>query len=60
MLALRFPYPTESSDVHHEAEMPVALKSGGTDILLNDALNHVFGYGLSLDMTRRGLRGIQK
>lgn len=55
-----FPYPPESSDVHHEAEMLVALKSGGTDILLNDALDHVFGYGLSLDMTRRDLQGIQK
>ena len=55
-----FPYPPESSDVHHEAEMLVALKSGGSDILLNDALNHVFGYGLSLDMTRRDLQGIQK
>ena len=55
-----FPYPAESSDVHHEAEMFVALKSGGTDILLNDALDHVFGYGLSLDMTRRDLQGIQK
>ena len=56
----KFPYPAESSDVHHEAEMLVALKSGGTDILLNDALDHVFGYGLSLDMTRRDLQGIQK
>tara|TARA_B100000767_G_scaffold183629_1_gene171392 strand:+ start:4638 stop:5324 length:687 start_codon:yes stop_codon:yes gene_type:complete len=55
-----FPYPAESSDVHHEAEMLVALKSEGTDILLNDALDHVFGYGLSLDMTRRDLQGIQK
>lgn len=55
-----FPYPPESSDVHHEAEMLVALKSGGSDILLNDALDHVFGYGLSLDMTRRDLQGIQK
>ena len=55
-----FPYPAESSDVHHEAEMLVALKSGGTNILLNDALDHVFGYGLSLDMTRRDLQGIQK
>ena len=46
--------------MHHEAEMLVALKSGATDILLNDALNHVFGYDLSPDMTRRDLQGIQK
>lgn len=55
-----FPYPPKSSDVHHEAEMIVALKSGGTNISLDDALDHVFGYGLSLDMTRRDLQGIQK
>ncbi|MGC1487449.1 MAG: fumarylacetoacetate hydrolase family protein [Albidovulum sp.] len=55
-----FPYPSKSSDVHHEAELIVALKSGGTDIALGDALNHVFGYALSLDMTRRDLQGMQK
>ncbi len=55
-----FPYPSQSSDVHHEAEMIVALKSGGTNISLDTALDHVFGYGLSLDMTRRDLQGIQK
>lgn len=55
-----FPYPPRTSDVHHEAEMLVALKSGGTDIPLNQALAHVFGYGLSLDMTRRDLQGAQK
>ncbi len=55
-----FPYPPHSSDVHHEAEMIVALKSGGTNIPLDRALDHVFGYGLSLDMTRRDLQGMQK
>ncbi|MEX0350359.1 MAG: fumarylacetoacetate hydrolase family protein [Paracoccaceae bacterium] len=55
-----FPYPPHSSDVHHEAEMYVALKSGGTNISMDDALDHVFGYGLSLDMTRRDLQGQMK
>lgn len=55
-----FPYPPHSSDVHHEVEMLVALKSGGTNIPLGEALDHVFGYGLSLDMTRRDLQGAQK
>lgn len=55
-----FPYPPRTSDVHFEAEMLVALKSGGTDIALTEALDHVFGYGLSLDMTRRDLQGAQK
>ncbi len=55
-----FPYPDKSSDVHHEIEMAVALKSGGTNIPTDRALEHVFGYALSLDMTRRDLQGIQK
>ncbi len=55
-----FPYPPHSSDVHHEAEMLIALKSGGTNISVDDALDHVFGYGLSLDMTRRDLQGQMK
>jgi fumarylpyruvate hydrolase len=55
-----FPYPPNSNDVHHEVEMLVALKSGGTNIPLDQALSHVYGYGLSLDMTRRDLQGAQK
>ena len=55
-----FPYPPHSSDVHHEAEMYVALKSGGTNISVERALDHVYGYGLSLDMTRRDLQGQMK
>ncbi len=55
-----FPYPTQTSDVHHEVEMVVALKSGGTDIAVSDALTHVYGYGVGLDMTRRDLQGEAK
>lgn len=55
-----FPYPPHSSDVHHEAEVAVYLKSGGTNIPLDEALDHVYGYGLSLDMTRRDLQGEMK
>ena len=55
-----FPYPAKTSDVHHEAELAVMLKSGGTDIPVENALDHVFGYALSLDMTRRDLQGEQK
>ncbi len=55
-----FPYPPRSDDVHHEAEMIVALKAGGTNIPLDQALDHVFGYGLALDMTRRDLQGQAK
>lgn len=55
-----FPYPPHSSDVHHEIEMAVMLKSGGTNIPLEQALDHVYGYAVSLDMTRRDLQGAQK
>ena len=55
-----FPYPVKSSDVHHELEMLVALKSGGTDIPVEGALEHVFGYAVCLDMTRRDLQGEAK
>lgn len=55
-----FPYPPHSEDVHHEVELLVALKSGGTNISTADALNHVWGYAVSLDMTRRDLQGEAK
>jgi len=55
-----FPYPPRTSDVHHEIEMAVMLKSGGDNIAIDDAMSHVFGYALSLDMTRRDLQGAQK
>jgi len=55
-----FPYPPHTSDVHHEVELLVALKSGGTNIALDEALNHVWGYAASLDMTRRDLQGEAK
>ncbi len=55
-----FPYPVRSSEVHHEVEMAVMLKSGGTEIPAEDALDHVYGYAVSLDMTRRDLQGEQK
>lgn len=55
-----FPYPPLSSDVHHEIELVVALEHGGSDIAVGEALNHVFGYGVALDMTRRDLQGEAK
>ena len=58
--ATEFPYPKATSDVHHEMELLVALKSGGEDIAIENALDCVFGYGLSLDMTRRDLQGEMK
>jgi len=58
--ASSFPYPDASSDVHHEIEMVVALSSGGRNIAVADAMSHVWGYGVGLDMTRRDLQGQMK
>jgi len=55
-----FPYPARSTDVHHELELVVALGRGGTDIKPAAALDHVFGYAVGLDMTRRDLQGEAK
>ncbi|MFQ5622704.1 MAG: fumarylacetoacetate hydrolase family protein [Paracoccaceae bacterium] len=55
-----FPYPPKTGDVHHEIELAVALKSGGANIAVGDALGHVFGYAVALDMTRRDLQGQMK
>lgn len=55
-----FPYPPATKDVHHELEMVVALREGGKDIPVDRALDHVFGYAVGLDMTRRDLQGAAK
>jgi fumarylpyruvate hydrolase len=51
-----FPYPAKSANVHHEIELVVALSKGGKDIPVDKALEHVFGYAIGLDMTRRDLQ----
>ena len=54
------PYPPMTKDLHHEIEMVVAIAEGGVDISEDKALNHVFGYGVGLDMTRRDVQGEAK
>jgi fumarylpyruvate hydrolase len=56
----KFPYPAGSNDVHWEIELVVALKSGGKNIKAADALSHVYGYAIALDMTRRDLQAEAK
>jgi len=53
-------YPPATQDLHHEVEMVVALAAGGRDIPLATALDHVFGYGVGLDLTRRDLQAAAK
>ena len=54
------PYPPQTSDFHHEAELVVALASGGADIAESDALSHVWGYAAGNDLTRRDLQAEAK
>jgi fumarylpyruvate hydrolase len=54
------PYPQITKDLHHEIEMVVAIGKGGADIAVDKALDHVFGYGVGLDMTRRDVQGEAK
>ena len=53
-------FPRATDDLHHEIELVVAMKSGGTNIPVERALEHVFGYGVGLDMTRRDLQAVAK
>jgi fumarylpyruvate hydrolase len=54
------PYPSATSDLHHEVEMVVALKAGGSDLNDAQAAAAIFGYGVGLDLTRRDLQAIAK
>jgi fumarylpyruvate hydrolase len=53
-------YPPGTSDLHHEIELVVALHRGGSNIDAADALEHVFGYAVGLDLTRRDLQSEAK
>ncbi len=49
-------YPPETKNFHYEIELVVALSKGGTDIAPEQALDHVYGYGIGIDLTRRDLQ----
>lgn len=53
-------YPPQTSNLHHEVEMVVAIGKGGANIPVAQALEHVFGYALGLDLTRRDLQNALK
>jgi fumarylpyruvate hydrolase len=50
-------YATMTKDFHYELELVMALKSGGYNIPEDKALDHVYGYGVGIDMTRRDIQG---
>lgn len=56
----RMPYPSLTQDLHHEIELVVAIGKGGKNIAAADALQHIWGYAVGLDMTRRDLQGEMK
>ena len=50
-------YPPKTSNLHYECELVVAIGKGGRDIPESNALDHVYGYAVGLDMTRRDVQG---
>jgi fumarylpyruvate hydrolase len=53
---LPLPYPPETANLHYEIELVAAIGRGGADIPVEQALEHVWGYAVGLDMTRRDLQ----
>jgi fumarylpyruvate hydrolase len=54
------PYPSITKNLHHEIELVVAIGKGGKNIKAADALSHIYGYAVGLDMTRRDLQNDMK
>jgi fumarylpyruvate hydrolase len=50
------PYPSQTSNYHYEVELVVAIGKGGKDIPVAQAAEHIYGYAVGLDMTRRDLQ----
>ncbi len=53
---ITIPYPPMTANFHHEIELVVTIAKGGKDIPVEQALEHVHGYAVGLDMTRRDLQ----
>ena len=54
--AVTIPYPNLTTNYHHEVELVVAIGKNGKDIRVENAAQHIFGYAVGLDMTRRDLQ----
>ncbi|QDL91055.1 fumarylacetoacetate hydrolase family protein [Paroceanicella profunda] len=54
------PYPPQTDSLHFEAELVVAISTGGADIPEAEALSHVWGYAIGNDLTRRDMQGVAK
>jgi fumarylpyruvate hydrolase len=53
-------YPTQTANLHHELELVPAIGKGGRDIPAAQAADHIWGYAIGLDMTRRDLQADMK
>lgn len=56
----KMPYPSLTANLHHEIELVVAIGKGGRNIAAADAFQHIWGYAVGLDMTRRDLQNDMK
>ena len=54
------PYPTLTKSLHHEIELVACIGTGGKNIPAAEAMKHIYGYAVGLDMTRRDLQGEMK
>lgn len=54
------PYPSLTANLHHEIELVVAIGKGGKNIQAADAMQHICGYAVGMDMTRRDLQNEMK
>ena len=54
------PYPSLTKNLHHEIELVVAIGKGGKNISAANAMQHIYGYAVGLDMTRRDLQNEMK
>lgn len=54
------PYARATADLHHEVELVIAIGTGGADIPVEEALSHVYGYAVGVDLTRRDLQAAAK
>lgn len=53
---ITIPYPPMTKNFHHEIELVVAISKGGSNIPEAEAWDHIYGYAVGLDMTRRDLQ----
>ena len=56
----KVPYPSLTKSLHHEVELVVAVGKGGAFIAKDQAFDHVFGYGVGVDLTRRDMQTVAK